>query len=58
MNVIFGILPHLKGQKLQVRDCKGCVSLPCRPSELLNPKQAGLFEDWYGGGGGADSAPL
>ena len=25
----------------------------------INPKQAGLFADWYGwGGGGADSAPL
>ena len=29
-------------------------------SNCFNPKQAGLFADWYdrGGGGGADSVPL
>ena len=27
-------------------------------SNSINPKQAGLYADWYGLGGGAESAPL
>ena len=41
-----------------LKTCHEYTLVMCHISPIFNPKQAGLFADWYGrGGGGADYGP-